>query len=284
MPQDTPTVWNLRVLFVVGSVLAGVACISSLLLLKMCLESWQDDSFFQWVGLGGISYGQITTSIFLKVAVSDFLTLFSARAGEAPFWSSSPAFVLVAAAGFALATSTCLACYWPLSRPDGIPTLGLWQKPPAMLPVFIWIYCIVWWFLQDLAKVLTFKFLKAYNVFGYNDSGMCESMIKYHAALEAQAKRDSPNSINKKHDDRDRWGIDFESGGEGGSPRNNTNTNSNGGSPSHSGKTGRALAPGGGFLDSLYKCSQVVLRKTGLESVVMNLRKYNRAKKGKNNN
>eukprot|EP01036_Dinobryon_divergens_P031906 gene31906-41397_t len=62
--------------------LAGVACVSSLLLLKLSLESWQEGSFYQIIGLGGISYGQITTSIFLKVAVSDFLSLFSARAGE----------------------------------------------------------------------------------------------------------------------------------------------------------------------------------------------------------
>ena len=81
-PPDTPAVWNLRVLFLIGTVLAGVACLSSLLLLKLSLESWQPDSVYQQLGLGGISYGQITTSIFLKVAVSDFLTLFSARAGE----------------------------------------------------------------------------------------------------------------------------------------------------------------------------------------------------------
>lgn len=81
-PPDTPTVWNLRVLFLVGIMLAGVACVSSLLLLKLSLESWQEGSFYQVIGLGGISYGQITTSIFLKVAVSDFLSLFSARAGE----------------------------------------------------------------------------------------------------------------------------------------------------------------------------------------------------------
>jgi H+-transporting ATPase len=148
VPQDTPTVWNLRVLFTVGTVLASVACISSLLLLKMSLESWQEGSFYQVIGLGGISYGQITTSIFLKVAVSDFLTLFSARAGELWFWSSRPANVLLIAAALALSTSTLLACVWPMSRPDGIPTLGLQRRPPHILPLYIWIYCIVWWIVQ----------------------------------------------------------------------------------------------------------------------------------------
>ena len=148
VPQDTPTVWNLRVLFTVGTVLASVACISSLLLLKISLESWQEGSFYQLIGLGGISYGQITTSIFLKVAVSDFLTLFSARAGENWFWSSRPAPVLIGAAALALSMSTLLACVWPMSRPDGIPTLGLERRGPHILPVYIWIYCIVWWIIQ----------------------------------------------------------------------------------------------------------------------------------------
>lgn len=148
VPPSTPAVWNLRVLFVIGIVLAAVACASSLLLLHLCLTSWQPDSFFEQIGLGGISYGQVTTSIFLKVAVSDFLTLFSARAGEEWFWTSSPAPILMIAAGLALGTSTLVACYWPQSRPDGIPALGLERRAPYLLPVFIWLYCIMWWFIQ----------------------------------------------------------------------------------------------------------------------------------------
>lgn len=101
-PSHTPCLWNLKVLFTVGIVLAGVACASSLLLLQMSLSSWNDNSFYQRIGLGGVSYGQITTSIFLKVAVSDFLTLFSARADEEWFWTSRPAPILLAAAAFAL--------------------------------------------------------------------------------------------------------------------------------------------------------------------------------------
>ena len=151
----TPAVWNLRVLFTVGIVLASVACVSSLLLLSMSLNSWQEGSIYQRIGLGGISYGQVTTSIYLKVSVSDFLTLFSARAGEEWFWSSRPSPILLGAGALALATSTALACLWPLSRPDGIPTLGLLRRGNNhILPVYIWIYCIVWWFIQVHSALL----------------------------------------------------------------------------------------------------------------------------------
>jgi H+-transporting ATPase len=125
-----------------------VACVSSLLLLYVSLDSWQENSVYQYIGLGGISYGQITTSIFLKVAVSDFLTLFSARAGEDWFWKSKPAPILLGAGALALSASTIVACIWPHSRPDGIPTVGLERRMPYILPLYIWIYCLFWWLVQ----------------------------------------------------------------------------------------------------------------------------------------
>jgi H+-transporting ATPase len=83
IPSRDPAVWNKPILFVVSSVLAGVALISSLLLLGLMLSSWESGSFFQTSGLGGLSYGQITTAVYLKVSLSDFLTLFSVPSNEA---------------------------------------------------------------------------------------------------------------------------------------------------------------------------------------------------------
>ena len=148
VPSQTPCKWNLRVLFFIGSVLAAVACLSSLLLLYALLDSWNETSFFQVTGLGGLSYGQITTSIYLKVSVSDFLTLFSARTGDDWFWSTTPAPILVIAAIIALSASTILAITWPASYPDGIYAVGLGYESPYALPVYIWIYCVVWWLIQ----------------------------------------------------------------------------------------------------------------------------------------
>jgi H+-transporting ATPase len=144
----TPERWNLPALFCVGTVMALVACASSLILLDCCLRSWQDNSIFVQLGIGGLSYGQITTAIYLKVSVSDFLTLFSARTGEKFFFDSQPSPILVGAAMVALSCSTILACLWPSSTPDGIYALGLTKRTPKFLPLYIWIYCIIWWFIQ----------------------------------------------------------------------------------------------------------------------------------------
>jgi hypothetical protein len=74
--NQTNNRWNLKVLFTVASVLAGVACISSLLMLYVALDSTSPTGFWQKCNLPPITYGQITSMVYLKVSVSDFLTLF----------------------------------------------------------------------------------------------------------------------------------------------------------------------------------------------------------------
>jgi len=173
-PSKYPDVWNLPVVFSVASVLSGVALVSSLIILYLCLDSWRPGSLFQEWGLGGLSYGQITTVIYLKVSISDFLTLFSARTHDGFFWSSAPSKILVFAALFALSLSTALACEWPASYPDGMYALGLSRRNPKVLSLYVWLYCLFWWLIQDGCKVLLYFFLHKYNIFGINNTMMIE--------------------------------------------------------------------------------------------------------------
>lgn len=189
IPSKMPAVWNRRALFAEASVLAGIALISSLLLLGLLLESWHPNSLFRTSGLGGLSYGQVTTSIYLKVSISDFLTLFSARTGARPFWSAAPAGFLLGAACLALSASTIIACSWPASYPDGIFSLGLAYHTPKLLALYIWLYCIVWWWIQDFFKVVFWYFMTKYNIFGVNSTGLVvlpESTKKYIADNKAK--------------------------------------------------------------------------------------------------
>jgi H+-transporting ATPase len=191
-----PEQWNLQALFAVSSVMAGVALISSIVLLYCMLDSWQPDSLFQKWNLGGVSYGQITTAIYLKVSVSDFLTLFSARTGANWFWTSRPATILMYAACFALSISTILAISWPPSAPDGVPTSGLGRRTPYGLFAYIWIYCLFWWFIQDAAKVYLYKIIERYNLFGFNETGKVDlppSTLKY-IEVHKQADMDAAKS------------------------------------------------------------------------------------------
>merc|ERR1711896_54790 len=168
----TPPQWNLRFLFSMAFVQSFVAMISSVNLLHILLRSWEEGSWMKQLGIGGISYGKITTSVYLKVSVSDFLTLFSARAGGDWFFMVKPARILLLGAFIALSSSTMIAMFWPLSYPDEIETEGLVRSPPYMLEVFVWVWSLSWWLAEDAAKVLCRWIVHKYNIFNINDSGV----------------------------------------------------------------------------------------------------------------
>mmetsp|Transcript_29115 Transcript_29115/g.62739 ORF Transcript_29115/g.62739 Transcript_29115/m.62739 type:complete len:954 (+) Transcript_29115:166-3027(+) len=172
IPSKYPNVWNLPVLFLVSTVLASVALASSLLLLYWLLDSWNENGTLYKLGIGEISYGQITTAMYLKVSISDFLTLFSARTHSGYFWSSTPAPILLGAACFSLALSTLLACIWPKGDVDDQNVEGLAYRHPYEFALYIWLYCIFWWFVQDGLKVATYWYMEKYNVLGIRDGGM----------------------------------------------------------------------------------------------------------------
>ena len=159
-PSPRPEKWNLRVLFTASSVLGLVSMGTSLLMLWAALDSPSCGSLFEEWGLPVPAYGQIVTMIYLKVSLSDFLTLFAARTSPGGFWSHRPGVIL-----FAAATRRPRHFYdlWAASGPrdrstacrsrdststwtTGTPTYNLW-------PLWVWIYCIVFFFVQDLLKV-----------------------------------------------------------------------------------------------------------------------------------
>merc|ERR1711988_1459763 len=174
MAPKSPPQWNMRFLFSMSFVQSFVAMISSVNLLYILLHSCDENSMMKRLGLGGISYGKITSSIYLKVSVSDFLTLFSARAGGDWFFMVKPAPILMCGAMIALTCSTCFAMFWPKSYPDGIQTEGLLESPPYMLEVFVWSWSLSWWLAEDAAKVFCRWIVHKYNIFDINNTGVME--------------------------------------------------------------------------------------------------------------
>lgn len=187
-PSTIPERWNLQRLFLVASVMAAVAMGSSLLLLGAALDSNNPNGIFAGLGIPPVEYGKIITMIYLKVSLSDFLTLFSCRTQESPFWGVPPGKPLLLAVSVSLTISTLLATFWPEGNLDGLPVSiecpaadlalsmghlfnmhsecklvadwsmaeqvkGLALGEYKLMPIWVWAYCIVWWFVQDLVKV-----------------------------------------------------------------------------------------------------------------------------------
>eukprot|EP00388_Colpodella_angusta_P042116 GDKK01055288.1.p1 GENE.GDKK01055288.1~~GDKK01055288.1.p1 ORF type:complete len:916 (+),score=222.07 GDKK01055288.1:49-2796(+) len=174
-PSDRPQRWNLRVVFVVASVLSFVALVSSLLLLYLALDSNEyyhigETNFFERLNLPRVKQGQIVTMIYLKVSISDFLTLFSARTGADFFWSYRPSMILFVGAVMSLTISTIVASAWPAGKMDDIESLGLSRSDDIngqLMPLWVWLYCLFWWFVQDFVKVGACKVMDRFDIFGY---------------------------------------------------------------------------------------------------------------------
>ena len=150
---------DLPLLFAIRAVLATVSFVSSLLLLHFLLDSWNPSGLIQKLGMNGVTYGQITASIYLKVSVSDFLALFSARTRDCFFWKIKPGPLLLAGGIVALSLSPLLSIVWPDSEQGhNIPASGLHNN--MGLFGFVWIYCLVFWLIQDIAKVLFYPSIK----------------------------------------------------------------------------------------------------------------------------
>jgi hypothetical protein len=75
-----------------------------------------------------------------------------------------------------------------MSYPDGVEPEGLLLAPPRSLVVWIWVYCVAWWFVQDAAKVGTYAVLEKYNIFDINNTGVVvleQSTIDYMTESDA---------------------------------------------------------------------------------------------------
>jgi len=181
-----PCRWNLSTTYITSTILGMVSCGSSWILLQIMLNSWDPKSFWAKLGLRGIQYGEITAAIYLKVSVSDFLTLFSARTGHDWFWKIRPARMLLFGGLFALALSSILSIVWPTVKVDGIEVIGL--KYNHQLFGFVWIFCLLFWILQDALKVATIVFMEKTNFLGINNTGVVvlpESTKKYMRELDS---------------------------------------------------------------------------------------------------
>jgi H+-transporting ATPase len=169
IPEKRPQSWAMFEVTVVSVVLGLVACLSSMVLLVLILRAnayhFKSDNAATFIGRafgsGGnkeyVVWMEARTIMYLKISISDFLTLFSART-RVWFWERRPGYALGVACLIATGSSTLLSLFWDdiLKSPDSY-MLGL-SKSYACLST--WIYCVLWFLLQDVCKVLTYNVLE----------------------------------------------------------------------------------------------------------------------------
>ena len=133
---------------IVAIVLGLVAMMSSLVLLVLCMNAnvlHPGQAFGVMFGSqrGFVTWYELRTIIYLKVSISDFLTLFSARTREF-FFTRGVGRILMIAACIAMSTSTILALVWDLMFKGlgGAYMMGLRNSGGAASNVWIYVSVI----------------------------------------------------------------------------------------------------------------------------------------------
>ena len=144
VPHKYPEKWRLPRVVVESTLLGGVACVSSILLLVAAMNAGTpDDIIHEYFNLDPLVYSQVTCLMYLKVSISDFLTVFAART-QGFFFMRRPGNALMCAFILATTASSIFAHTWPFGGMDGLPMSYV---------LFTWVYCILCFLIQDICKV-----------------------------------------------------------------------------------------------------------------------------------
>ena len=175
----TPNKWNLYLVFTIAVLLGVIAFFSSLAVLLLGLSNMKDDQknkFLHSLGFGRFEYGEVMTMIFLKICISNFLTVYSARC-KSWFWTRMPGKFLAISTCFSMILTTVLSCYWYLNFSTGS------SSGPNMKPIswgcaaFVWIVNIIVFAVQDISKVLVMKAFERYYEITGKDGGFSSAVL-----------------------------------------------------------------------------------------------------------
>ena len=161
-----PDAWNLPLLYASSLTLGFVSLVSSITLLTLFLTHMNENDpnpIMHLFRIDPLSYPEVITGLFLKVAVSDFITVFAART-ESYFFTHRPSAIVMICAIFATACSTLLSLFWYLNfESTSEEKKHKMQSIRWPVVLFVWVYNIIWFLIQDVTKVWTYKAFDAYQ-------------------------------------------------------------------------------------------------------------------------
>jgi H+-transporting ATPase len=164
IPEKRPQRWAMFEVTVVSLVLGLVATLSSMIMLVGILHvNKRNPGGFLGAALGSedrdyVLWSEAQTMIYLKISLSDFLTLFAART-RTWFWERRPGYALGVACIAATSTSTIMSLFWDdIVKTSDAQMTGLRRSKYAC--VSVWIYCVLWFFAQDVCKVIAYAVLE----------------------------------------------------------------------------------------------------------------------------
>ncbi|WP_284943571.1 plasma-membrane proton-efflux P-type ATPase [Acidisoma cladoniae] len=133
--RNQPEAWNMRLVLGIATVLGLVGPIAAFGL------------FFLGDRVFHLGHPQLQTMMYLMLSVAGHLTIFQTRT-RGPWWSTRPAWILLAAVVGTQTVATLVAVY------------GAWLVTPLgwKYAAMVWAYAFAWFLLTDPVKLLAYKF------------------------------------------------------------------------------------------------------------------------------
>lgn len=158
-----PLYWDIPRLCMLATTIGSVCILQSFLLLNFLQQgSYSNGNDIEWlrnIGLGGLEDCEIVAVMYLNMAISIQLNIFSARnkrfffqCNEADDASPPPSWILCTPVIGAIILSIFLAVYWDedVKLGGGNPMKGCgWGAAAATI-----VWCLVWFVIQEFCKVL----------------------------------------------------------------------------------------------------------------------------------
>jgi len=198
IPDRRPQKWNLVEVVIVSSLLGMVPCMSSMLLLVLGLKAniYAKPNWFSnllgahvspYTGAYYLEFEELRTLMYMKISLSDFLTVFSGRC-RGFFFERRPGYALSCAFVFATGASTLLSVFWFFSdkQSDENPDP---MKAIAFKTCFtIWVYNLLWFIAQDIAKVCLYYVLNRYRKDEEDELTKREAQRRIAGAMESDSR------------------------------------------------------------------------------------------------
>ena len=134
--RNVPETWNMRLVLGIATVLGLVGPIAAFGL------------FFLGDGVFHLARPQLQTMMYLMLSIAGHLTIFQTRT-RGPWWSTRPAWILLAAVCGTQAVATLVAVYGA-----GLVTPLGWRYT-----ALVWGYAFAWFLVTDPVKLLAYKVL-----------------------------------------------------------------------------------------------------------------------------
>jgi H+-transporting ATPase len=145
--SNAPEVWNMPVVLGIATVLGVIGVLASFGLFYLGERVFHLDRTI------------IRSLMYLKLSVAGHLTIFATRT-PGPFWSTRPARVLLLAVVGTQMIATLIAVYGVL-----MPAIG-WSWALG-----VWSYALVWFFVNDRAKLAAYRILNKHAGFFMRNPG-----------------------------------------------------------------------------------------------------------------